>query len=94
MLSFVEDDLGSIIILIVLAAIVGLIIFYMIRKHMKGKSCNWDCGDCGLSGNCHTQDKLNSKKAKEAMLQKVEADAEKESNTEEVEEKVEVEENK
>lgn len=84
MLSFVEDDLGSIIILIVLAAIVGLIIFYMVRKHMKGKSCNCDCGSCGLSGSCHTQDKLNSKKAKEAMVQQAEIDSS--ENKEETEE--------
>ena len=68
MLSFVQDDLGSIIVLIVLIAIVALIIFYMIRKHKKGKSCGCNCGCCGNT--CKTQEEA-SKKAKSEMIEQV-----------------------
>ncbi len=44
-------NLPTLVILIVLAAVVGLVIFKLIRDKKKGKhSCGCDCGSC--SG-CH-----------------------------------------
>ncbi|MGM9665651.1 MAG: FeoB-associated Cys-rich membrane protein [Eubacteriales bacterium] len=42
------------IICIVLALIVGLVIFFMIRNKRKGKSsCGCGCSECALKDKCH-----------------------------------------
>ena len=52
MAEWCKYNLGSVIILIVLIAIVGLIIFYLVRRKLKGK-CSSGCANCALSGTCH-----------------------------------------
>ena len=48
-----ENDMGTIIVLIVLAIIVALIIRSMVKDKKAGKSlqCGGDCSKCG--GHCH-----------------------------------------
>lgn len=51
---WLSENLSTIIICIVLAAIVGLIIFSLIKNKKKGKcSCGNNCGCCPMGGSCH-----------------------------------------
>ena len=45
------NDMGTIIVLIVLAIIVALIIRSMVKKAGKSLQCGGDCSKCG--GHCH-----------------------------------------
>lgn len=47
---------GTIIVLAVLAIIVGLIIFYMVRQKKAGKNnCGCGCENCPSKGCCHNK---------------------------------------
>ncbi|MCM1298188.1 MAG: FeoB-associated Cys-rich membrane protein [Firmicutes bacterium] len=47
-------NLPTIIVCIVLAAIVGLIIYKMVKDKKQGKSsCGGSCGSCPMGGCCH-----------------------------------------
>lgn len=47
---------GTIAVLAILAVVVGLIIFYMVRQKKSGKnSCGCGCENCPNSGCCHNQ---------------------------------------
>lgn len=48
-----EEIMGTILVAVIVAAIVGLIIYSMIRDKKNGKSiqCGGDCKHCG--GHCH-----------------------------------------
>ncbi|MCH5194968.1 MAG: FeoB-associated Cys-rich membrane protein [Oscillospiraceae bacterium] len=46
---------GTIVVLLIVAAIVALILFSMIRNKKKGKSsCSCGCGSCQNSSLCHS----------------------------------------
>lgn len=54
MLDFLMKNLGTIIILIVLASVVLLIIFRMYKNHKKGKTaCGCGCDNCPSAKICH-----------------------------------------
>lgn len=54
MFAWVSENLGTIVISVVLLAIVAAIIVSMIRDKKKGKStCGNNCSHCALSGSCH-----------------------------------------
>lgn len=54
MLAWLGAHLATIVICAVLAALVALVIVYMIRNKKKGKSsCGCGCGGCPMNGNCH-----------------------------------------
>ncbi len=53
-MSFILENLASIIILAVVAAIVAAIVIKMIKDKKQGKSsCGCGCSGCPNSGNCH-----------------------------------------
>lgn len=57
MLSWLSENLATIIICIVLAAIVALIIVKLIKDKKKGKkSCGCGCSNCPSAGMCHQYD--------------------------------------
>lgn len=61
MLSFAANYLPTILICIGLAALVGLIVFSLIRDKRRGKSnCGCNCAHCAMAGACHG-DKKKSK---------------------------------
>ena len=56
MLTWIINNIGTIIICAVLIAIVVAIIVSMVRKKKSGKSVVCDCGNCkncAMSGSCH-----------------------------------------
>ena len=56
MLTWIANNLGTIIICAVLIAIVTAIIISMVKKKKQGKSMVCSCGNCKscpMSGSCH-----------------------------------------
>ena len=58
MLAWLADNLGTIIISLILIAVVSLIIVRMIEDRKSGKSngsCGCGCEHCAMHGKCHTK---------------------------------------
>ncbi len=47
--------IGTVIVLLIVAALVGLAVFSMVKKHKSGGSCGCGCGCgcCAMAGACH-----------------------------------------
>lgn len=58
MLAWLQANLATILILVVLATIVAAIIAHLIRNRRKGKSsCGCACQSCPMEGACHSEKK-------------------------------------
>ena len=56
MLVWLQNNIFTILIIAVLAAFFGWLIYSLIRDKKKGKSsCCGGCAGCALSGQCHPQ---------------------------------------
>lgn len=54
MLAFIVDNLATVLVCLVLAAIVAAIIVKLVRDRRKGKSsCGCNCAHCAMAGSCH-----------------------------------------
>jgi len=54
MISWLRDNLGTIVMTLILLVMVAAIIWKMWRDKKKGKSsCGCNCGHCAMSGMCH-----------------------------------------
>lgn len=54
-MSWFAENLSTIIISLVIAAIVALVIVYLVRNKKQGKnSCGCGCSKCPMSGSCHS----------------------------------------
>ena len=58
MLNWFQNNIGTIIVLIVLAAVIGAAVFAVVRDKKRGKSffggsCSGGCGNCPMHGKCH-----------------------------------------
>lgn len=54
MLTWVSENIATIVICVVLLAIVAAIITGIVRDKKKGKSsCGCGCANCQMSGSCH-----------------------------------------
>ena len=54
MLDFIVDNLGTILITVVLVTILAAIVVKLVRDKRKGKSsCGGSCAHCALGGSCH-----------------------------------------
>lgn len=55
MLSWLASNIATVIVFLVLVAIVGLVVFKMIRDKKKGKTtCSCGCGGCPMKDSCHS----------------------------------------
>ncbi len=58
MLSFLSQNLATIIVLLIVASVVGLVVFKMIKDKKAGKqSCSCGCGGCPMRESCHSNNK-------------------------------------
>lgn len=56
MFEWILSNIASIVILLVVAACIGAIVFKMVRDKKKGKSsCSCGCGGCPMSDSCHSK---------------------------------------
>ena len=47
-------NVGTLVVLLAVAAVVALIVFRLIRDKKQGKSsCGCNCADCPMHGGCH-----------------------------------------
>ena len=54
MLDWLAQNLGTIVVLLVLIAVVALIIKYLVGQKKKGKtSCGCNCAGCAMRNACH-----------------------------------------
>jgi len=54
MLSWITENLATVIVCAALIVIVTLIIVHMIKDKKKGRtSCGCNCAGCPMSGSCH-----------------------------------------
>lgn len=57
-MTYLLNNLSTIIVLFVLAVVVGLITFKLVRDKKNGKSsCGCGCSNCAMSGECHSKGK-------------------------------------
>lgn len=55
--SFFMENIATIAVLFVVAAIVGLVIFKLVRDKKRGKpSCSCRCGGCPMRDTCHSKE--------------------------------------
>lgn len=55
MLTFLMQNGGTILVTLVLAAIVVLIVYRLVKNKKAGKSsCGCGCSNCAASGQCHS----------------------------------------
>ncbi len=55
MLSWFATHSGDVVVLMILALIVGTVVFSMVRDKKKGKQCGCACSGCAMAGACHQQ---------------------------------------
>ena len=54
MLDFLRDNLGTIIVAVIIAAAVAGVVFRLVRRKKKGEgTCGCGCGGCSMNGTCH-----------------------------------------
>ena len=51
--EFLWNNIATVAVLLVLCAVVGLVIFFAVRKKRAGGGCSSGCSGCPLSGKCH-----------------------------------------
>lgn len=57
-MEWIMGNLATIIICLILAAVIGLIIYKMLKNRKNGKSsCGYSCSCCPMSGCCHVEKK-------------------------------------
>lgn len=56
MLTWISENIATIIICVLLLAVVAAVIGKMVRDKKKGKSsCGCGCANCAMSGSCHSK---------------------------------------
>ncbi|MCH5278628.1 MAG: FeoB-associated Cys-rich membrane protein [Christensenellaceae bacterium] len=54
MLEWLSENIGTIIVCAVLAAVLAAIIIHMVNNKRRGKtSCGCGCSNCAMSDSCH-----------------------------------------
>ena len=63
MFAWIAENIGTIIICLVLILIVALIIVNLIKDKKKGKTtCGNNCAHCAMAGSCHQHAEMQKKK--------------------------------
>jgi len=57
-MTWFVENLGTIIVCMILVAVVGFILYNMIKRKRKGmSSCGCNCSTCPAGGTCHGNEK-------------------------------------
>ena len=59
MITFITENIGSIIVFIVVAAIIGFAIYKQVKNKKNGNSCGCGCSGCSGCSSCESKDKSN-----------------------------------
>ncbi len=63
MISWITQNIGTLLVILVLAAVVSAIIIKMVKDKRQGKSsCGHNCAHCAMAGVCHQNTKQTKKK--------------------------------
>ena len=55
--EFLKQNIGTIVVLAILAAILSLVVLRIIRDKKRGVgACSCGCSNCPMSGKCHAND--------------------------------------
>ena len=56
--TFFMENIATIAVLLVVVAIVGLVVFKLVRDKKRGKTtCSCGCGGCPMKDSCHQNNK-------------------------------------
>lgn len=56
--TFFMENIATIVVLLVVVAIVGLVVFKLVRDKKRGKTtCSCGCGGCPMRDSCHQNNK-------------------------------------
>ena len=54
MFTWISENIGTIVIGAILAAVVAAVIVHMVRNKKRGRSsCGCGCSGCAMNGSCH-----------------------------------------
>ncbi len=68
MLTWIAENIGTILALIVVIAIAAVAVAVIIKDRKKGKSsCGCNCAHCAMAGSCHNKSKATGKSTKSAF---------------------------
>lgn len=55
MFNWISENIGNIIAIVILAAVIAAIVIHLIKQKKRGKSsCGCNCGSCPMGGSCHS----------------------------------------
>lgn len=59
---YIKGIIGTASVLLILAVVIGMVIFTMIKNKKEGKtSCGCGCSSCAMKDVCHTKDEEKGK---------------------------------
>ena len=63
MITWITQNIGTLLVILVLAAVVAAVIIKMVRDKRQGRSsCGHNCSHCAMAGTCHQNMKQAKKK--------------------------------
>ena len=55
MFNWISENIGNIIAIVILAAVIAAIVIHLIKQKKRGKSsCGCRCGSCPMKNSCHS----------------------------------------
>ena len=55
MSNWISENIGNIIAIVILAAVIAAIVIHLIKQKKRGKSsCGCGCGSCPMKNSCHS----------------------------------------
>lgn len=55
MFNWISENIGNIIAIVILAAVIAAIVIHLIKQKKRGKSsCGCGCGSCPMKNSCHS----------------------------------------
>ena len=55
MFNWISENIGNIIAIVILAAVIAAIVIHLIKQKNRGKpSCGCSCGSCPMKNSCHS----------------------------------------